>query len=276
MIWIKTAVHKYIVPGMPRSRPRALPDRAIGEPCSSGGLATGFGFASRLSFAGDDAVAALVATLLGDERQTELLSHHAGQEATDRMWLPSRRLRDRHEGHECSSACVLILAAGVDRNPWGRIGIHRPHFDEKFFAQLTQAEARKKYDQMADTVRRYLAKMGLSENLYTAMLHVPSDDVVYLTVSQLNAYGLHGQDAGWSEWRRAKLIQQWGRDEYDTNKSLISVLQACTDKTGDGEACYRQVKPEFERQLDICQRTQANNSTACAGQVAQRMILRYQ
>ena len=80
------------------------------------------------------------------------------------------------EGAQCSSACVLILAAGVSRTAnFGKVGIHRPHFDESAFAQLTQDQARAKYNEMANGVRQYLLQMGMSENLYTAMLKVPSD-----------------------------------------------------------------------------------------------------
>src|SRR5579863_5327914 len=80
-----------------RSRPQALPDRVIREPYWSGGLATRFGFAPRRGFAGDDAVEALVAALLGDERQAVLLTYDPGQEAAHRVRLPTGRLHDRRD-----------------------------------------------------------------------------------------------------------------------------------------------------------------------------------
>jgi hypothetical protein len=49
---------------------------------------------------------------------------------------------------ECSSACVLVLASGVRRSPFGTIAIHRPHFDDALFARLPEEQARAKYKQM--------------------------------------------------------------------------------------------------------------------------------
>ena len=40
----------------------------------------------------------------------------------------------------CASACIFILAAGVDRSAYGRIGIHRPHYDDTYFAGLGPAD----------------------------------------------------------------------------------------------------------------------------------------
>jgi hypothetical protein len=45
-----------------------------------------------------DAVDALFAGLLGDERQAELGAHHSGQEATDRVGLPAGCLHDGRDG----------------------------------------------------------------------------------------------------------------------------------------------------------------------------------
>lgn len=44
---------------------------------------------------------------------------------------------------ECSSACVFILASGVQRNAFegAKLGLHRPRFDQKLFARLSVSEA---------------------------------------------------------------------------------------------------------------------------------------
>ena len=115
------------------------------------------------------------------------------------------------EENECSSACVLVLAAGVKRFvPSKKIGVHRPHFDEQMFAKLSQSDARKKYEDMAEGVRKYLTSMGMSESLYPAMLRVSSDRIKYLSYIELKSYGLEGEDAAFSEWERARAIQMLG------------------------------------------------------------------
>jgi hypothetical protein len=59
----------------------------------------------------------------------------------------------------CASACVFILAAGVERDAYGKIGIHRPRFDDRYFADLTPAQARAKYEQLQTGARSYLREM---------------------------------------------------------------------------------------------------------------------
>src|SRR5262249_34293906 len=57
---------------------------------------------SRLALArgtlGLDAVDPLLPGLLGHERKSELLAHHAGKEAADRVWLPPGGLHDGADG----------------------------------------------------------------------------------------------------------------------------------------------------------------------------------
>src|SRR5205085_12441405 len=50
-------------------------------------LATRLALALRRGFPGDDAIDPLLAALLGHERQAELVAHHPGKEAADRVGL---------------------------------------------------------------------------------------------------------------------------------------------------------------------------------------------
>jgi hypothetical protein len=81
----------------------------------------------------------------------------------------------------CASACVFILAAGVDRSAYGKIGIHRPHFDDRYFADLTLAQARAKYEQLQTMARSYLREMGMPDDLYIEMMRIPSDGIRWLS-----------------------------------------------------------------------------------------------
>jgi hypothetical protein len=107
---------------------------------------------------------------------------------------------------ECSSACVFILAAGAKRiaGDMSLVRIHRPHFEAKLFGQLGQSQAKAKYDGLIDDVRKYLSRMGMSEQLFQAMMAVRSDDARKLTVAEMKAVSLVGEDPGYVEWMRAK------------------------------------------------------------------------
>ena len=127
----------------------------------------------------------------------------------------------------CLSACVLILAAGVQRIP-NRVGIHRPHFDESEFAKLSLFEARKAYEKMETDVRNYLIKMGMPDALFLAMRKISSDDIVVLSKAQIHDFGLDATDPTFAEYMRAKEIAENGKVTYDLNKIFGEVWFACT------------------------------------------------
>jgi ATP-dependent protease ClpP protease subunit len=187
---------------------------------------------------------------------------------------------------ECSSACVLILAAGVKRiATFGKVGLHRPRFDEAFFANLTATEARTKYEEMADGVRQYLARMGMANGLYVEMLRIASDKSKYLSYEKIREYGLEGEDAAWAEWERAKAIQLMGRPEYEVHQSFMAVLLACLNSVGHNpDQCGKEVRPLFETELDRCIEKSSGSTHSvqpepdyiyCAKAIEGRLIERY-
>jgi ATP-dependent protease ClpP protease subunit len=171
---------------------------------------------------------------------------------------------------ECSSACVLVLAAGVRRSPSGRIGIHRPHFDHALFGHLSQEQAHAKYDQMADGVRDYLARMGMDAGLYAAMLRVPSDEIRILSPQEIRAYGLEGEDPAWAEWTRAKGIETEGLENYIFHKTLAAVLNArCS--IGE-EGCHQEVESALLKELRSCSGRIGSDYVACAKTIERRFV----
>ncbi len=107
-------------------------------------------------------------------------------------------------GH-CLSACVLILAAGVQRIPApNRVGIHRPYFNPEIFANLPPNDAREKYQALAKDVQQYLSRMGMPDELFREMMRQSSSDMLILSAERLSALGLHGIDPAYEEWMRAR------------------------------------------------------------------------
>lgn len=120
----------------------------------------------------------------------------------------------------CASACVFILAAGVDRSTYGKIGIHRPHFEDRYFADLTPAQARAKYEQLQTGARSYLREMGMPDDLYFDMMRIPSDGIRWLSPEETYKLGLDGIDPAYEEWLRARYAQQFGGD-CDRQAALV-------------------------------------------------------
>lgn len=180
------------------------------------------------------------------------------------------------ENAQCSSACVLILAAGVSRTAsFGKVGIHRPHFDEAAFAQLTQDQARVKYDDMANGVRQYLLQMGMSDNLYAAMLRVPSDQIELLSVKSIRDFGLEGEDPAWAEYQRAKAIKNVGRLQFEANQSLGRISAACWNAFGlNADRCTRD-RSQYNAEIENCPTKIEADYIGCVKSVERRIITKY-
>jgi hypothetical protein len=100
----------------------------------------------------------------------------------------------------CFSACVLALAGAATRAVHGRVGIHRP--EAVAASALSRAEARRREEDGAGEIRRYLAEMGISQSLHDAMIKVPPQDMRMLAPAELRAFGLLAQDGNQTRPRR--------------------------------------------------------------------------
>lgn len=87
----------------------------------------------------------------------------------------------------CISACVLIIAGGVNRIIDGQVGIDLPHFltaaGPKDDVPALLAESKR-------NIRDYFRSMGVAEDLAEAMFSVPSGIVRYLRQDELSQYQL--------------------------------------------------------------------------------------
>jgi hypothetical protein len=141
---------------------------------------------------------------------------------------------------ECSSACVYILAAGVDRivNPEARIGLHRPTFAKKYFAGLNSEDARKLYSNMVNVSQAYFSEMGISAKLFEDMLKVPSEKMQYVSRAYTISVNLKGVDPGHEEWKSARREKTLGKEKMKAWNDLTDCLnsgvahEACTEKYG--------------------------------------------
>jgi hypothetical protein len=133
----------------------------------------------------------------------------AGGEVDAAMWI-GRKLRDAHafvvvDRHaECSSACVLLLAAGVNRLvvPTARIGLHRPQFQDSYYRGRSPADARQQYRALEDSLKKYLTEMGMPDALFEEIRSIPKHKVVFLRPNELIRLGLNRHDAS-EEHKRA-------------------------------------------------------------------------
>jgi ATP-dependent protease ClpP protease subunit len=98
------------------------------------------------------------------------------------------------EGKECLSACVLILAAGVERVISSRkVGVHRPRHGVALAASSTATQTQVN-DQLIEDMRRYLGTMGMDDGLFTSMVAVPPDRMKVLSRVEMHSFGLLAKD----------------------------------------------------------------------------------
>ena len=110
----------------------------------------------------------------------------------------------------CHSACVLLLAAGDDRQIAGKVGIHRMvrmGSQASTRAELTQ-ELREVYGEMKD----YLERNGASSAVADLMMTVPNRRLRLLGDTELREHGLSGTNAVQDDLDRIKLARKCGDD----------------------------------------------------------------
>jgi hypothetical protein len=90
----------------------------------------------------------------------------------------------------CFSACFYIFVAGVRHPSYlkTKIGVHRPYFDQKYFAELGSSEAKEKHNLMVKNTKKYLRDMNVSEQLIELVYRVSPDDMYILTDDEIEKW----------------------------------------------------------------------------------------
>ena len=143
------------------------------------------------------------------------------------------------KGAECSSACILVLAAGVSRLavPGAKLGIHRPYFQPDEFAGLSHVQAQERYSALSYGVREYLTQMGVAESLYDAMIRVPSQNMQYMSRDFAESSRLLGDDPAYQEWQRAKDRKALG----EARQGMLDRYIECVNAGTADRECSRHV-----------------------------------
>lgn len=114
----------------------------------------------------------------------------------------------------CSSACVFVFAAGVERTMLygAELGLHRPYFPKELFAGLDYNESQELYQKISDKASEYLNEMGASESLFSRMLSISSKSVRFIDEDEARDFGIAGDYPAFNEWVRARQLRDFGKD----------------------------------------------------------------
>lgn len=135
---------------------------------------------------------------------------------------------------KCYSACVLVIAAGVERTTLGNVGVHRPYF-VSLDSKASQSEVKMQRDAMNNKIKTYLNEMDVSNNLLDLMLSVTPDAIKILTESELQQLRLSIKDAAFDERQVAKQAFRYGLNSSEYRKRSAVVNQRCPMSSASGK-----------------------------------------
>lgn len=151
------------------------------------------------------------------------------------------------EGAICHSACVLILAAGDDRQIAGKVGIHRMIRVDSTATTRTELnqELREVYAQMKD----YLERNGAAVTVADLMMTVPNRKLRLLTEPELLEYGLDGTNAVQDDLERIRLTRKCGDDFVQRRDDFTRAFDRECVQPGRGpeatDACGLELREGF-------------------------------
>lgn len=95
---------------------------------------------------------------------------------------------------KCYSACVLVLAGGVARFPFGQVGVHSFYSKAMTKAGFDYEKEDAQYRAVAEDVNKYLVKMRVPTALLDEMIKTPPTTIKMLEPKDTQRLGLVGVD----------------------------------------------------------------------------------
>jgi hypothetical protein len=127
----------------------------------------------------------------------------------------------------CASACVLLLAGATNRivAAGARVGVHRLY---------TASTSHKNYDalqleyrQLESKVKGYLREMNVPETLYDAMMQFPSENIHFLSRSELESYHLNAMDYVAEDLANSRQATIYGLSKPEYLRRSAQATQQC-------------------------------------------------
>ena len=166
--------------------------------------------------------------------------------AGDAIGASQWTLRVREDA-TCHSACVLILAAGDDREIAGKVGIHR--MIRIGSAATTRAEVSHELREVYALMKEYLERNGAAVAVADLMMTVPNRKLRLLTEVELQEYGLDGTNAVQDDLERIQLTRKCGEDFVKRKDDFTRAFDRECVQPGKGpeavDACGLELREGF-------------------------------
>ena len=138
------------------------------------------------------------------------------------------------EDSVCHSACVLVLAAGDDREIAGKVGIHR--MVRVGSQATTRAELSQELREVYGEIKEYLERNGASVAVADLMMTVPNRSLRLLGENELGEYGLSGANAVQDDLDRIILARKCGDDFVKRKDAFMRAYATRCTLGGEQEA----------------------------------------
>ncbi|MDN5781578.1 MAG: hypothetical protein L0H23_06080, partial [Luteimonas sp.] len=146
----------------------------------------------------------------------------------------------------CHSACVLVLAAGDDREIAGKVGIHR--MVRVGSQATTRAELSQELREVYGEIKDYLERNGASVAVADLMMTVPNRSLRLLDANELREYGLSGANAVQDDLDRIILARKCGDDFVKRRDAFLRAFASRCEMADDQaavEACAASLGDEY-------------------------------
>ena len=145
------------------------------------------------------------------------------------------------QGGRCFSACVYLLAAGVERWPHsGSVGVHRPYFLDLPFG-ASSAQIRQKIDAWNLNITEYLNEMNVSLALHEDSKAIQPENIKILSFEEMEKYRIANDDAVYNEIKIYNKSKRYGISmaEYRKrdNNASVKCRSPSRDHFSDNLAC---------------------------------------
>lgn len=145
-------------------------------------------------------------------------------------------------GGVCYSACVFLLAAGIDKYPEGSVGIHRPYYRTGDPGQVAEAIRATK-----DEASSYFEEMNIPVRLAEDMFSIAPSDMRILSTVELRDYRLDIKDYVAAEADTLRSAQTSGVSRETYNAFERDLNYSCKMFSGKPPRLYECMSEVAER-----------------------------
>ena len=130
----------------------------------------------------------------------------------------------------CASACVLALLGGIDRGPYGSIGLHRPYSTA---LSSSTSDASSEYQRMRTKVEVYMREMNIPLRLLDVMSTISPQEIRWLhwkhDEKELQELWISGRDPIWEDLALTRLA----KEKNISKQELIERAHRARARCGD-------------------------------------------